>query len=54
MLQYTVFREKADWTLIIPSEASCESAAPFAEKNATARPAQLAYIIYFSFIINQL
>jgi hypothetical protein len=42
-----VFRAQADWTLILPSAASCESDAPLAEKNATARPEQLAHIVYF-------
>jgi hypothetical protein len=32
-----VFRAQADWTLILPPAASCESAAPLAEKNAAVR-----------------
>jgi hypothetical protein len=43
----SVFREQADWTLILPSTASCESAEPLAEKNAAARPEQLAHTVYF-------
>jgi hypothetical protein len=38
---------QADWTLILPLAASFESAAALAEKNAAARPVQLAHIVYF-------
>jgi hypothetical protein len=44
---YTVFRAQADWTLILPSAASCESAASLAEKNATTQSIQLAHIVSF-------
>jgi hypothetical protein len=43
---YIVFRAQADWTLILPSAASCESAVSLAEKNAAARPVQVAHIGY--------
>jgi hypothetical protein len=42
-----VFGAQADWTLILPSAASCERDAPFDEKNAGARPVQLEHIVYF-------
>jgi hypothetical protein len=44
---YMVFREQADWTLILLSATSCESAGPLAEKNGETRLEQLAHIIYF-------
>jgi hypothetical protein len=37
-----MFRVQADWTLA----TSCESAAPLAEKNASAQPELLAHIVY--------
>jgi hypothetical protein len=42
-----VFREQADWTLILLSAASCESVGPLAEENGTMQLEQLAYIVYF-------
>jgi hypothetical protein len=42
-----VFRAQADWTLILPSATSWESAAPLAKKNAAAWPELLAHIVYF-------
>jgi hypothetical protein len=42
-----VFREQADWTLILTSAASCESAGRLAEENGAVRSEQLAHIVYF-------
>jgi hypothetical protein len=41
-----VSRERTDWTLILPSAASYEIAAPHAEKCAAAQPELLALIVY--------
>jgi hypothetical protein len=49
---YTMFRAQADWTLILLSASSCESAASLAEKNAAARPVQLAHCLLLLLIIN--
>jgi hypothetical protein len=45
--KYTLFRERADWTLILPSPGFCESAGPLAEENGAARSEHLAHIVYF-------
>jgi hypothetical protein len=47
LYRYTVFRAQADWTLILMSATSCDSAAPLAVKNAAARLQLLARIVYF-------
>jgi hypothetical protein len=45
--KYRVFREQADWILILPLATSCETTASFADKNACAQPVLLAYTVYF-------
>jgi hypothetical protein len=37
MKMYRVSKAQADWTLILPSATSCESAAPLAKKKAAAQ-----------------
>jgi hypothetical protein len=46
-----MFREEADWTLILLSAASCENAESLAKKNAPAQPEQLAHIVYFCHLL---
>jgi hypothetical protein len=47
---YTVFRVQADWTLILPSATSCESAESLAEKNDAA--GQNSYHTLFTSFVN--
>jgi hypothetical protein len=42
-----VLRAQADWKLILPSAASCKSAAPLAKKNDAEWLEELAHIVYF-------
>jgi hypothetical protein len=49
-----VFREQVDWTFILPLAASCENTRPLAEKNGAMWSEQIAQIVHFFHLLNQM